>query len=184
MNNKQRLRDSKLVLDYQSGNIVALQILVKHWHKTFCEKAYWLVKDADLAKDIAQDSWGTIIAKISHLKNPESFGSWAMRIVYTKSLDCIKNKKNSIKHLETYEYEQESIEIDKADTSSIKEQLLFAIKQLPENQQVVIRLFYVQDYSLKEISDLLDIQVGTVKSRLFHAREKLKQILKHRNHEE
>jgi RNA polymerase sigma-70 factor (ECF subfamily) len=184
MNKKQRLRDSKLVLDYQSGNTMALQILVKHWHKTFCEKAYWLVKDADLAKDIAQDSWGTIITKISHLENPESFGSWAMRIVYTKSLDCIKNNKKSLKHLETYKYEQDTIEIEKTDTNIIKEELLISIKQLPENQQVVIGLFYVQDYSLKEISDLLNIQVGTVKSRLFHAREKLKQKLKHRNHEE
>jgi len=45
-------------------------------------------------------------------------------------------------------------------------------------QQMVIKLFYTEEYSLKEISKTLNISVGTTKSRLFHAREKLKQILK------
>ncbi|WP_452599421.1 RNA polymerase sigma factor [Pontimicrobium sp. MEBiC01747] len=44
-------------------------------------------------------------------------------------------------------------------------------------------MFYVQDYSLKEISNVLDVSVGTIKSRLFHARERLKLILKHNNYE-
>jgi RNA polymerase sigma-70 factor (ECF subfamily) len=110
-----------------------------------------LVKDADVAKDIAQDTWSVIISKINHLKNPESFGSWAMRIVYTKSLDWIKSNKLSQKHLEAYNYEKDIIDIEKTDTSSLKEQLLISIKRLPENQQVVIKLFYVQGYSLKAI---------------------------------
>lgn len=183
MNKKQRLRDSKLILDYQSGKTNALPILVQHWHKTFCDKAYWLVKDADVAKDIAQDSWGVIISKIGQLKNPESFGGWALRIVYTKSINWINSNKRLHQNLENYKYEQEIIDLERTDDTLIKEALLKMIKTLPENQQVVIRLFYLQEYSLKEISDILKISVGTAKSRLFHAREKLKQILKHRNYE-
>jgi RNA polymerase sigma factor (sigma-70 family) len=56
-----------------------------------------------------------------------------------------------------------------------------AIKTLPTKQQMVIKLFYVEEYSLKQISDLLNISLGTTKSRLFHAREKLKLILKEKN---
>mgnify|MGYP001815346764 CR=1 FL=1 len=103
---KKKTIDSLLVLQYQSGDAKALPVLVKRWHKTFCEKAYWIVKDADVAKDIAQDSWGIIIGKISHLKNPESFGSWALRIVYTKSLDWIKSNKRLHQNLVSYKYEQ------------------------------------------------------------------------------
>ena len=69
------------------------------------------------------------------------------------------------------------------DKESIKIDLLKAIQSLSINQQMVIRLFYVEEYSLKDISDTLKISVGTVKSRLFHAREKLKLILKNRNYE-
>ena len=183
MNKKQRLRDCKLVLAYQSGNTSALPVLVKHWHKTFCEKAYWLVKDADVAKDIAQDSWGVVISKINDLNNPESFGSWALRIVYTKSVDWINSRKRLQMKLEIYKYEQYIIELEKTDTTNLKKQLVLSIKQLPENQQVVLRLFYVDDYSLKDVSEILNISLGTAKSRLFYAREKLKLILKYRKYE-
>lgn len=185
MNKKQRLIDSKLVLEYQSGNDGALNLLVKKWHKSFCEKSFWLVKDADVAKDIAQDSWKTIIDKINDLKQPESFGSWALRIVYTKSLDWIHSNSRNDKYLQDYKYEQDVIITpdENNDTEKLKKNLLVAIKKLPEQQQTVIRLFYVEAYSLKQISNILNISLGTTKSRLFHAREKLKETLKHRNYE-
>jgi RNA polymerase sigma factor (sigma-70 family) len=55
---------------------------------------------------------------------------------------------------------------------------------LPRNQKMIMKLFYIEDYSLIQISEALHISVGTAKSRLFHAREKLKKSLKHRNYEE
>ena len=87
-----------LVTEYLSGNANALTELVKRWHKLFCEKAYWIVKDADTAKDIAQDSWKTIIVKINNLQDPKSFGAWALRIVYTKALDDINTNKRKRKN--------------------------------------------------------------------------------------
>ena len=179
MNKDERKLDEKLVLEYQNGNKEALTLLVKRWHKLFCKKAFWIVKDIDLARDVAQDSWNTIITKIEKLKDPNSFGSWALRIVYNKSIDVI-NAKNRIKIKdEVYKHEQKVFEIGEENNSELlKHRLLESIKKLPEHQQIVIRLFYMQDYSLKEISTILNISLGTVKSRLFHAREKLKLILK------
>tara|TARA_R110000868_G_scaffold52135_1_gene164926 strand:- start:228 stop:782 length:555 start_codon:yes stop_codon:yes gene_type:complete len=176
--------DGLLVLKYQSGNAKALALLVKRWHKLFCEKAYWIVKDADIAKDVAQDSWKTIIDNINGLKDADRFGGWALRIVYNKSLDVLNAKKRTIKTAEAYEYQQEEVTVnDESDKEDLKRALLITIKTLPVHHQAVIKLFYVQDYSLKEISNILNISVGTAKSRLFHAREKLKQKLKDRNYE-
>ncbi len=56
--------------------------------------------------------------------------------------------------------------------------MLKAIQTLPDEQKAVIKLFYLESYSIKQISELLKISAGTTKSRLFHAREKLKQTLK------
>ena len=180
---KGKQSDSDLVLMFQSGDKNALNQLVKRWHKTFCEKAYWMVKDPDVAKDIAQDTWTLIIGKINHLNKPSSFKSWALRIVYTKSLDWINANKKLNNNLENYKCKDvDSSEVQNSN-DLIKLKLLEAIKLLPENQQTVIRLFYSQEYSLKEISKILNISVGTAKSRLFHAREKLKQILKNINYE-
>ncbi|GAA3590280.1 RNA polymerase sigma factor [Flavivirga amylovorans] len=177
---KDKTIDALLVKQYLSGNTNALTELVKRWHKLFCKKAYWLVKDADVAKDIAQDCWKTIIDKIDKLQDPESFGAWSLRIVYIKSVDRLNANKRARQSLEDYKYEQETIiDIDDGD-ELLKKTLLKAIKQLPEHQQTVIQLFYVSDYSLKDISAALNISVGTAKSRLFHAREKLKERLKYK----
>ncbi|WP_411895637.1 RNA polymerase sigma factor [Winogradskyella sp. A2] len=175
--------DESLVEAFKAGDRKAMASLVKRWHKTFCNKAYWLVKDKDVAKDIAQDSWAIIIDKIDTLKEPRQFKYWAYRIVCNKSMDWLRVQ--SIKQKNTIGYE---IEIQKStqvvsDNDKLKQQLLKAINDLPRAQKAVIRLFYLESYTIKQISDILDISVGTTKSRLFHAREKLKITLKHRNYE-
>lgn len=182
---EENISDCDLVLEFLSGNKKALNQLVKRWHKTFCEKAYWLVKDADVAKDIAQDSWSVIIKKIDTLKKAENFGSWALRIVYNNSMDWINKNKRAQKHIEQIKYEQETVDVenDLDANTEIKLRLLQVFKRLPQHQQVVIKLFYTEGYSLKEISNTLKISVGTTKSRLFHGREKLKQLLKQYNYE-
>jgi RNA polymerase sigma-70 factor (ECF subfamily) len=171
--------DAQLVSDYKSGNQIALAKLVRRWHKPFCNKAYWIVKDADLAKDIAQDSWTTIIERINSLKDESSFGGWAMRIVYSKSLDELRKHSRKKFKQETYknEVKNETISEAEEDNQQLKILLLKSMKNLPGHQQIVIKLFYVQNYSLREISNLLKISTGTVKSRLFHARETLRLIL-------
>ena len=186
MGKNDRIIDGKLVLEWQSGQQGALIKLVQLWHRTFCDKAYWLVKDADLAKDIAQDSWNTIINNIDKLKDPYSFGSWASQIVYTKSIDALKamNKFQTMQdQLRQQMDNDEKDGSDSSDNDNIKQHILDAVYRLPHRQQQVIRLFYVQEYSLKDISTILDISVGTAKSRLYHAREKLKQLIKFRNYE-
>ncbi|MBN4057928.1 RNA polymerase sigma factor [Olleya sp. AH-315-K02] len=176
--------DGWLVLQYQSGNDKALPLLVKRWHKKFCSKAFWITKDKDVSKDIAQESWKTILSKIHNLNDPNSFGSWALTIVYRKSIDLMKSNKIKMDKLNQYQYEQESIiKTKEVDNVDLKKALLEAIKSLSEQHQMVINLFYVEDYSLQQISEILDISVGTAKSRLFHAREKLKTIIKNMNHE-
>jgi len=170
--------DAKLVVAFLSGDKAALNSLVKRWHKLFCKKAYWLVKDADLAKDIAQDSWTSIISKIETLNNPESFGNWALRIVYYKSLDTLQSISKERDRNHAYQKEQIYINDEPVDNSAMEKLLVETLKKLPNHQQIVIRLFYLEDYSLKQISELLEISIGTAKSRLFYARETLKQIFK------
>jgi RNA polymerase sigma-70 factor (ECF subfamily) len=183
MKNPEFKSDSFLVLDFQSGNKQALVLLVERWHKTLCKKAFWVLKDTDLSKDIAQECWKIVILNINDLKDPNSFGGWISRIVYRKSLDVLLSNKKTEKIKEAYKYQQVIKTEDDDFTEAIEKYLLKAIKSLPMNQQIVIQLFYVESYSLKEISTLLDLSTGTIKSRLFNARESLKHTLKYRNHE-
>ncbi|GAB1855586.1 hypothetical protein MHTCC0001_04200 [Flavobacteriaceae bacterium MHTCC 0001] len=178
--------DAKLVNDFKKGDTKALNQLVKRWHKTFCKKAYWLVKDADVAKDIAQDSWSTIINKINQLEQPQRFASWSLRVVCNKSIDWLNKEKKKQKYVAYKTSEEIVTEIEYQDAnqkSQITKELWKAFNLLPVHQQMVLQLFYRDGYSLKEVSKTLNISVGTAKSRLFHGREKLKQLLKHYNYE-
>lgn len=182
MSPTEKEKDALLILDYQSGNALALTELVTRWHKHFCTKAFYIVKDADEAKDVAQDSWRTIIAKMETIKDPKSFSGWAMRIVHTKSIDVLRMRQKDLKRKDTIK--NENIELDEPynEKTELKRKLYNAILELPIDQQEVIRLFYLKEKSLKDIAKLLQLKAGTVKSRLFHAREKLKIILKNENY--
>ena len=176
--------DGLLIRDFLSGNELALTKLVKRWHKQFCTKAFYIVKDANEAKDIAQDCWQTIIANLDTIKNLNSFSGWAMRIVHTKSIDVLRKRQKELKG-NTEIKNRLSIEYKPYDEKTVlKSKMYKAILELPIDQQEVIKLFYLKELTLNEIAKFLEIKAGTVKSRLFHAREKLKIILKNENYED
>ncbi|WP_420601070.1 RNA polymerase sigma factor [Flagellimonas sp.] len=177
MKTTEKAFDGLVVLEYQTGNKNSFPLLVKRHHLRLCKHSYRYTMDIEASKDIVQDSWKTIINKLHTLKDPNSFGSWATKIVTRKSLDYLNNVKRNRKRAENY-YEETKVDDVEDNRGSDVQKLLLAIKELPENQQMVLKLFYVEEYSMKEIGNFLGISVGTTKSRLFHAREKLKTILK------
>lgn len=183
MGNPDVIRDSWLVERYQSGHKNALTLLVKRWHIKFCKQAYWYTKDFDIAKDIAQESWNVIINKLDTLKEPDKFGIWGLSIVNRKSIDWIRKTKRTKEKLEYYKIGLDSgFEHEVATTNDYTSVVLRALHDLPDKQQIVLKLFYLESYSINEISKLLKVSKGTVKSRLFYAREKLKLIIKHKDH--
>lgn len=182
MPNKNIKSDGELIRCYLDGDTECIKLLIEKWHNTFCKKALWIAKDADLAKDIAQDTWQVVICKMAELKNPDKFEFWALRIVYNKSIDALNKKNKERLNLINYQYES-IIEDNPNENIELQTALLVAIKELPYHQQVVLKLFYLEMLSLHQIAKALDIPVGTIKSRLFYSREKLKLILKNRNYE-
>jgi RNA polymerase sigma-70 factor (ECF subfamily) len=185
MKKTSNLSDAVLIEKYQKGDTNAINHLVKRWHVKFCNLAFWIVKDKDIAKDIAQESWTVIIRKLDALKEPDKFKSWVISIVNRKAIDFIRaNNRERNKLVQHFnESEKGVFGIESEDNSRLHKKLLESIKKLSVEHQMVIRLFYKENYTLKEISELLQISIGTTKSRLFHAREKLKTILKHTDHE-
>jgi RNA polymerase sigma-70 factor (ECF subfamily) len=178
--NSQKVFDALLIMEYRSGKKRALSLLIDRYHQRLCRHSFWYTRDMNASKDIVQDSWQVILNKLDGLHDPNSFGSWAMRIVTRKSLDYLKKHKHHSESLKALQQEVVDVESqDRKESELIK--LNQAIRELHQDQQLVLRLFYTQEYSLKEISDILELPVGTVKSRLYNAREKLKTILKYKS---
>ncbi len=186
MKPSKKIEDAWLIAQYCEGHKSAMAVLVKRWHIKFCKEAYRYTDNYDSAKDIAQDAWITILKKIEDLENPEKFGSWGLSIVTRKSIDWYRKHKRTLdKHQKIVLEKEASIteEIDLVKEQDMSDNLRNAITLLSVEHRHVLKLFYVQEYGLIEISRILNISKGTVKSRLYYAREKLKETLKNRKHE-
>jgi len=172
--------DGLLVLQYRSGDRKALGILVTRYHRKLCRHAYWYIRDAEASADVVQDSWQMVIRHLGSLKDPNKFGPWAMKIVTRKSLDYLELKKRQKEMLqdELHTRQTEAAALDPLQHNREQlQRLKAAIGELSREHQEVLRLFYLEGYTLKDMGTILELSVGTVKSRLFHAREKLKTIL-------
>ena len=181
MKPSKKIEDSWLVTQYCNGHQKAMAVLVKRWHIRFCKRAYTYTYDVDIAKDIAQDAWITILKNIHTIEHPDKFGSWGLTIVTKKSIDWYRKSKRVQEKKEEILLEENELikeEKDVFENQLVKEKLKVAIISLSEEQQNVLKLFYIESYGIMEISEILHISKGTVKSRLYYAREKLKTILK------
>ena len=170
----EQLIDEILVLDCQSGRVKALEILVSRWQKRLWQYAYNLTGDTDAAWDITQDSWLGIIKGLRKLNDPANFKAWAYRITTNKLVDWIKKSK-AIK--------QTSIEEIKEQQQKEKKEI--GIKELLEKlefkKKLVLTLYYFENLNIAEISVAMKIPKGTVKSRLYNARNKLKELYEKEN---
>ena len=141
------LSDKELVLEYQSGNKKVISLLVKRWHLQFCKLAFWYVKDADIAKDIAQESWKIILKKLENLENPAQFKSWSISIVNRKAIDYLRANKRVEKKYQKYYKEQSNTTVSdetEEQETILKRNLLIAIQKLSIEQQTVLKLFYTE----------------------------------------
>jgi len=175
--NAHAIFDALLILQYKTGDNKAIELLVKRHQKKLLKQAFWYVQDKQIAKDIVQESWSVILRKLYQLKDPNQFRSWAMKITTRNALDFLRKQKIDLEKRKALQ----PIVTNNTDPTKREEQIIRlrkAIRELPQNAQEVLRLFYIEEYSLTEIGEILNIAVGTVKSRLFHAREKLKKIIK------
>lgn len=165
--------DNALVKQCLNGNNEAFDILVKRYELPMYRTALRIVKNSDDAKDVTQNGFIKAWEKLSTYNSDHRFYSWLYRIIMNESLNECRRKKNTeqLKLVREKEKEQESIHnpVNDPRLQKLKE----AIASLPEDQRLIIELKHFENLTYKEISEVLEIEVKTVKSRLFTARSKL-----------
>lgn len=168
-----------LVLNAQSGDSKAFALLAKKWNDRVRRQIYWQVKNTEVSKDLTQDCWISISKSLPKLKDPRSFGSWILRIAHNKSIDWVRRnaKVITVDNEETFDA---LIDDQSSSGSDLVDSLRVAMKDLTEDQRMILRMHYLQGLSIVEIGEVLHISLGTVKSRLFRAREHLKILIKSR----
>jgi RNA polymerase sigma-70 factor (ECF subfamily) len=167
--------DEILVLQYRKKDNRALGLLHKRWHQKMIRHAIRIVKSHQQAQDVVQEAWISIMQGIEKLKSPPLFGPWALRIVYFKAVDHLRKQKTSVQEWSPPESDEKNIEQVNG--------LISTLKTLPENHRLILSMFYLDQMPIAEIAYILGIPPGTVKSRLFKAREYFKKHIKTIHHE-
>jgi RNA polymerase sigma-70 factor (ECF subfamily) len=165
-----RLVDEFLIIRCQASDETALSALIAKWQPAFIRYAAVITRDHALAADVVQDAWIKIIRSLPRLREPEKFAAWSYRIVNHQCIDALKATKSTVS------------EVEQAGPSTIREleakdQVWWVLDQLSPEHRSVLALHYLQGFDVKEIAGIVRKPTGTIKSRLFNAREKFKLIL-------
>jgi len=170
--------DIQLIERFKNGDESAFNELVKKYMDKAYNIAYGVVRNTEDAKDVSQESFIRAYNSISEFREESSFYTWFYRIVVNMSLNHLR--KNRISAFFKGEDEMKYIadtSPDASDEFKMKETRSIIDKNLDKlssKQKAVFELKNYQDLSLKEISNIMNCSIGTVKSHLFRAVKCLK----------
>lgn len=176
--------DVELIDLVKQGDEAAFEELYQRFHKLAYFFANKMCKNDADAKDVVQDTFIEIHRSITSLKENTYFKSWMYKIVNSKCKRIFRKSKYTTTDVESdiiiNELREAHIEFVPEQFihfHSDKEVLDHMIRELPEAQRAIVILFYLEQMSLQEISDALEVPLGTVKSRLSYGRTYLRRAM-------
>ena len=166
------------------GDTNAFEELVLEYEKKVYNVALRMLNNREDAADMTQEAFIKAYNSLSGFRGDSKFSVWLTRIVSNLCLDFLRSRnRRPTVSLSMEDEDGEDVQLDIADTSQSPEQLLErsltresvrrGLQSLPEDYREILLLREIQGLSYDEIAAALDIEVGTVKSRIFRGRKKL-----------
>jgi RNA polymerase sigma-70 factor (ECF subfamily) len=169
------------------GQTQAFATLVERYQNLVFSIGLKLIGNADDAEDVAQESFVKAYHALKTFKGDAKFSTWIYRIAYNTALDFIKKHKKQLLNKSLTQASEKELEIkeetpQKDEEAYKKNMIKMAIAKLPSDQQLIISLYYFEELSLKEITEVTQLSESNVKVKLFRARKKLHQVLQKYQH--
>jgi RNA polymerase sigma-70 factor (ECF subfamily) len=168
---------TRTVEEAQAGEAQAWQLLVQQYHRPALRVAYNILSNQDDVEDALQEAWLLATQKLTSLREPARFGGWFYRIVANVALRKRQKRAAQPVALEALTQLIQPAE-EPSPTGEYLDRLPLAMQALSHRDQIVIALHYYSSVPVVTIARLLAIPVGTVKSRLHHARQTLRKELR------
>ncbi|GGD29398.1 MULTISPECIES: RNA polymerase sigma factor SigW [Pontibacillus] len=174
----------------KKGDHSAFEDVVTFYQNKVYQICYRMLGNAHEAEDIAQEAFIRAYTNIHSYDENRKFSTWLYRIATNLSIDRIRKKKpdyfldaevRGTEGLTMYSQisADEDLPEEEVESLELQEYIHQEILKLPAKYRSVIVLRYIDELSLQEISDILDIPVGTVKTRVHRGREALRKKLRH-----
>ena len=173
--------DRQLILELQGGSLDALGELYDRYRQMVYRTALAITGDPEAASDLLQDVFLRLHRFAIRIDPQRPLEPWLYRMTANLSYTWVKRRKRWIKPLEDLAEwlvgTSRNQPYELAERNDEWQQVQHAVSNLPISQRVVVVLYYLNDLSLQEISEIIDVPVGTVKSRLHYGRNALRQTL-------
>lgn len=186
MEMEENMSDQILVDEILNGKTEVYELLILKYQKQLFSTVFNIVKDEDLTMDIVQEAFLKAYESLPNLRNKDQFYPWIKRIAINESLMKIDRNKRFVDMYNEDQDEDDYFFNSITDEKNPEKELLDEeirryvkkyVDSLPSKLRTVIILREVEDMSYEEIADILKIPIGTVRSRLFNARQIIKERL-------
>lgn len=174
--------DTELVRHIQQGDMASFETLFFKYQGQIYRTALAITRDAGAAEEVLQDCFYKTYLNIMNITGDGSLAPWLHRVAVNLSCNAIKKRRVHVEPIEDVAeaclaadpHQSPEMVIERTELQGTMRD---AINALPLKHRIVVTLHYLQDFSLPEIAYILDLPVGTVKSRLHHARKALRSRL-------
>ncbi len=166
----------------RKGNIQAFSVLVEKYRKMVYTLALKLLKRPEDAEEMAQDTFIKAFQKLDSYERKSKFSTWLYSITYNACISELRKRRIDFKSLDDQRIsDQDEMKMHDFYSESKKEDqekyLNLALSKLPEDDQVLVTLYYYEDQSMDEISEITGLTVSNIKVKIYRARKRMYSLL-------
>ncbi|MCM3618997.1 RNA polymerase sigma factor [Sutcliffiella horikoshii] len=175
------ISDEKLLEQMADGDQAAFEAFVHRYHVAIYQYVERLLKDSKKAEDVVQETFIRLLKQLKNKQIPTYPKAWMYRVASNICKDYWRSaqyrSEDTAKEEMPVTVDQQASVIEIYERQETRKEILASLKNLSETQQQIVTLRFYQDMKLKEIAEILDLPLGTVKSNLFHALKRLRGVL-------
>ena len=165
-------RDRELLVAVAGGDRQALAELYLGYHRRLARFLSRFTARYENVEEIINDTFMVVWQSAKDFRNASQVSTWVIGIAYRTALKSVRRQKNHTAARSLDEYPEPTV--DPALETEVQDWLTRGLNRLPIEQRLTLELAYHMGHSLEEIAAITECPVGTVKARMFHAREKLR----------
>ncbi len=165
-------RDQELLLAVAGGSRRALEELYLSYHRRLARFLSRFTPRYENVEEIINDTFMVVWQSAKDFRYASQVSTWIIGIAYRTALKSLRRQKNHMATRSTDDYVEQTT--DPTSETEMQDWVSHGLTHLPIEQRLTLELAYHMGYSLEEIANITQCPVGTVKARMFHAREKLR----------
>ncbi|MGE5412353.1 MAG: RNA polymerase sigma factor [Clostridiales bacterium] len=166
----------------RNGNISAFSVLIERYQNMVYSLALKLLKNTEDAEEMAQDTFIKAFQKLDRYEGKSKFSTWLYSITYNACISELRKRRIQFSSLEEQRFsDQDEMKMNSYLSETKKEDqekyLNLALSKLPEDDQVLVTLYYYENQSMDDISMITGLTVSNIKVKIHRARKKMHELL-------